>query len=134
MLDFVSFKIAKQLRERGYRVPCAAHYLCLHGSCSLRLNVTNDFERGSNFKCFNNMSAYHFDAPTIAQAMKWLRLVKKKHVVIHKFFDEGYYWTVQDIEKRSAKIASRFTLDKATFQDYEDAALDGIAYCLDHLI
>lgn len=80
-MEFVTFEIAKKLKEKGFRMPCIAHY-CYSDGVVLKFNITVGCIRGSNVKCLNNESNIYTDAPTISQVLKWLREEKKIHIQI----------------------------------------------------
>ena len=125
--DFISFELAIKLKEKGFRMPCIAHYCCLDGNI-LKFNITIDYIRGSNVKCLNGENNIYTDAPTISQVLKWLRDEKKLHIVLPATFSENYWWEIRDFNRNISEYA------EAEYQSYEQAALAGIEYILDNLI
>lgn len=63
--DFVSFEIAKLLKEKGFNEPCRSVY----EEKILRVNTMCDY--------FNSELSSYVCAPTHQMAMKWLREVHK---------------------------------------------------------
>lgn len=119
MEDFVTFDLAKKLKEKGFdcKYPFAIY--------------------------FGNRMYYDYDdliddkdaiiAPTISQVLKWLREEKKLHIEL---------WTVG---KKPIKWCHTITMlnhvgEKQGWSSgkrgdsYEAAAIAGIEYCLDNLI
>lgn len=103
--DFVSFSLTKKLKEKGFRY-----------------NKNNLLDR----LCMENQ----INHPSISQVLKWLRIEKKRFVVIHPTgHDVHYYYTVHNLDRSFDTF--EYTQSFAT---YEEAALAGIEYCLDNLI
>ena len=134
-MDFVSFKTAKKLEEKGFKEGCLLHYTSTGGFYSNEIDTydrPNQFLDYSDFlKCFNvGNSIGLIDAPTISQALKWLRERKKIHICISYSDNINTMWEYEVI-----------LLDGALYQNagdgymsYEEAALAGIEYVLDNLI
>lgn len=113
--DFVSFSLAKKLKEKGYTLDTAHHY---DDNGGIVVSLV-EFDERCVYPC-----------PEIHQVLKWLREEKKRFVVIHpEGHDVHYYYTVHN-------LARSFDVFEYTqsFATYEEAALEGIEYCLDNLI
>lgn len=129
-MEFVTFEIAKKLKEKGFKMPCIAHYYCLVGNV-LNYNITTDCIRGSNFKCLNDEYNLYIDAPTISQALEWLRENKEVDLAIEPQFHFG---------KRKGYGVRVFapSLNKPVrcgyFDKWEEASIAGIEYTLNNLI
>lgn len=116
--DFVTFKLAKKLQEKGFNKECFAHYDDLGN-----LLLDQDYWKLDS----------HILAPTISQALKWLREEKKLHIVIVTGRDIvtntrlwGYkIWDLANHVWLHARIADN---------SYELAALSGIEFVIDNLI
>lgn len=115
MEDFVSFEIAKKLKEKGFD-----------------WNTKEIYER--------NTFVYRYEdypKPTISQVLKWLREEKKYHV---EFIGNacGYLFIVSDIpsEGGTDRYCSDYSgpNDGGTWDIYEDCALAAIEYIIDNLI
>lgn len=147
MEDFVTFEIAKKLKEKGFKEHCLAHYGNTGGFYS---NVIDTYDRPNQdldyidfLNCFNaGNSIGLIDAPTISQVLKWLREEKKisleicihcslKWVYTIFAFDDGLFMDytpyLDDIDVINDTIYE-------LYDSYEEAALVGIEYVLDNLI
>ena len=127
-MEFVSFKIAKKLKEKGFRELCVAHY----DDC-LTLNCDSPLTEGRCFYLFNAQDKYKSvaDAPTISQVLKWLR---EKHLLVipvPSYFNAEGICTSWDCDIWADDNYENFRTDKET---YEEAAIAGIEYVLDNLI
>lgn len=138
MENFVSFDLAKELKEKGFNLGCIKYY-----------NSNNKLE-WSNCPWleldYNNSIGNNISAPTISQALKWLRKEKKLSVEMfygtvvtgNKFIDdvikprcsccvvptsENFYGIRTDLFKSTTNFVS-----------WEEAALAGIEYTLDKLL
>lgn len=141
MEDFVTFEIAKKLKEKGFscKYPFAMYdedgdFYPLFTSC----------DEDEDSKCiFGNRMYYDYDdfikdedariAPTISQVMKWLRDEKKLYVgvTLHQYLDKPkFYPTIQ----RMDKMKQIMFVNNDVYSSYEEAALKGIEYVLDNLI
>ena len=123
MEDFVTYKLAKKLKEAGFRKPCVATY-------------DKDGMLGYNYVQPDNIRAIGFDeclvysddcfvAPTISQVLKWLREKDFYINIIYLPNSEGFMWQVFD--KNAMKMHSVGT----TYLTYEETAIAGIEYYLE---
>lgn len=142
MSDFVNFKLAHKLKEKGFdcKYPFAMYdedgdFYPLFTSC----------DEDEDSKCiFGNRMYYGYDdfigdkdaviAPTISQVLKWLREEKKLYVgVTYSPKIEGsqdfYYATIQYIGDYKKTI-----YPDDCYVSWVGAALKGIEYVLDNLI
>lgn len=129
MEDFVTFDIAKKLKDKGFKEECFARYYCSDKIYFERNSYHPDTE--SIFYCYNNdedLGRFYIDAPTISQVLKWLRKEKKMHIIIPASFEDGYWWEVRDFNRE----ISEYSCVEDT--SYEEAAISGIEYVLDNLI
>ena len=141
MEDFVNFKLALKLKEKGFdcKYPFAMYdedgdFYPLFTSC----------DEDEDSKCiFGNRMYYGYDdfigdkdaviAPTISQVLKWFR---EKGVDIyctpywHNKTDK--YYVVCIVKDRLYNYGAY--IDDNDFNNYESAALAGIEYSLDNLI
>lgn len=110
--DFVSFDLAKKLKEKGFRY-----------------NKNNLLDR----LCMENQ----INHPTISQVLKWLReegIFIEIHT--HDTFatkNKVAYWCCIKRNSNGVRIEQIDEL-KESYADYEKAAMDGIEYVLDNLI
>lgn len=152
-MDFVSFEIAKSLKEKGFKEKCVAYYWISINEHTPSFVVEDNMpDEGI---CIIDLLSEHnkaewspfIDAPTISQVLKWLREVKKIFVAInigycyesdeipfptnHKMEPilKGYYYGIWELDNLNDKNAR-----SEYFEDYEQAAVAGIEYVLDNLI
>lgn len=124
--DYVSYETARLLKEKGFDVPCLAHWF-----------IGNEaHEKFSDYPFNWNEVKSDLDwlsRPTQQMAMKWLREVHKLHIwVDYSSFDFNdklpYLWNI-----RETKIEGTYwggTYHKSCEQACEEA----IRYCLENLI
>ncbi len=120
--DYVSFEIAKLLKEKGFGVSCYGRY-------SVR---SKEFHLDTTKPC-NNGGISQYSAPTLQVAMKWLREEKGIAVVpiLSSVLDnEKFLW---DIEITVAKTNETYR-QGWIYESYEQACEAAIKYCLESLI
>lgn len=158
-MNFVSFDLAKKLKEKGFSEKCLAYY-DVDDNVGLLYNTQytddispcqymdlmlsrNSGEGGG--ECDNSECC--IDAPTISQVLNWLRKEKKIFMPINLVYcyedDEhpfstnpdmipilkGYYYGVWDLNN----INDRYGRSEC-FETPELATIAGIEYVLDNLI
>lgn len=117
---YVSFEVAKLLKERGFVESC-------YGSYSVR---SKEFHLDTTRPC-NNGGNFLYCAPTHQMAMAWLRT---KHIIIvvqpEYFNADGTcsYWGV-DIW-----VDDNYEKLQGDFPTYEEAVEAALKYCLENLI
>ena len=119
---YVSFEIAKLLKENGFDVSCYGRY-------SVR---SKEFHLDTTKPC-NNGGISQYSAPTLQVAMKWLREEKGIAVVpiLSSVLDnEKFLW---DIELTVAKTNETYR-QGWIYESYEQACEAAIKYCLESLI
>lgn len=126
--DFVSFEIAKKLKEKGFNEGCYKYY----ENKELKWSNSPWLETQ-----YNSYMPHIIAAPTISQVLKWLREEKKIHIEIF-LYDGKYSYLVKSITQICEddlfhKCLNEDTVDEE-YQFYEKAALAGIEYVLDNLI
>ena len=136
MEDFVTFEIAKKLKEKGFSlnkedVEFIGFRFIFSDECTIkRISEIAAYEKeyfGENINC-----------PTISQVLKWLRNNKKTVTsILPVVFNEKenkftqYYCTIYyATEEFVFEIHER----PGTFNTYEECALDAIEYVLDNFI
>ena len=121
--DYVSFAIAKLLKEKGFNeIKCNTCYKWNGNFCNNRRSMSG----------IDNEICYQ--APTLQMAMKWLRRIHGLHIAI--LWDCGtyigkntFYYHIDDMGNYENK-----GLNKIGFESYEEACEEAIKYCLENLI
>jgi len=123
---FVDYKLAKELREKGFDMPCLGFYY------SLRFWFNDGFEDGSNqddYSINSELDKYTFAAPLIDQVIEWL--IEKYNMRITQsceeiHADEGFMWfpSIDIIGKYDTKYYDEI------YQTRKEAQLAGIKHAL----
>lgn len=127
--DFVTFEVAKKLKEKGFNEPCRSAYFWNNKEYELCTAF-------SNFICFNEEDKFYpeddsnprISAPPISQVLKWLR--EEKEIMVSPIYSPNtskWYCVVVN-----ADSLEQYKLSLS--DSYELAALAGIEYVLDNLI
>ena len=132
--DYVSFEIAKLLKEKGFNGLCNAYYDCF---------TTNNFHNGCEPTDFNSIDTRIrkiVSAPTLQMAMKWLREMPKIAYNIFIFADGGdsglleYIYEIQEIDNELMHVNGSLDTNNSRYESYEEACEAAIKYCLENLI
>lgn len=121
--DYVSFEIAKLLKEKEFDVPCIGRY-------SVR---SKEFHLDCTRLC-NNGGLFEFSAPTFQMAMKWIREVHKCYIHNVPFYQDLNY---SEPPKWLLAVDSKgmpYPTINNHFNTYEEACEAAIKYCLTNLI
>lgn len=133
MKDFVSFEIAKKLKEKGFRWGCLYRYRnyskTLHPN-RVETKFAREVKYSEFYNCFNSYIDNDIDAPTISQVLKWLREEKKIHICISYSDNINTMWEYEVILLDGALYQNA----DSGYNSYEEAAFAGIEYCLNNLI
>lgn len=135
MEDFVSFEIAKKLKEKGFQEECLCHYV----DVDLVYNIESPIANNQLLFCHNKYdNIWHrdnYDAPTISQVLKWLRKEKKMHIIV-EISDSGWYYTIYPSIRWENGIlkSDKYIMSFKNKDSYEAAALSGIEYVLNNFI
>ena len=131
--DYVSFETAKLLKEKGFNVLCYGRYSVR--SKELHLDTTRPY---------NNGGIYHYSAPTLQMAMKWLREVHLILYTIYHSLESGelrFLWRIEKLEQDKKHyveelpgIEEYYKDSDESFTTYKEAEESLIKYCLENLI
>lgn len=125
MEDFVTFELAKKLKEKGFpQSPDYFNYSSYYDWDGLR--KIHSLSNASVWFDPNISRDNIYFAPTISQVLKWLRKEKDYHVSI--YYNGLYGYDVICISNEAFGGADE------TYDTYEEAALAGIEYVLNNLI
>lgn len=140
--DFVSFELAKKLKEKGFKQKCLAYY-DVEDNVGLLYNTQYTDEAlpcqyTDLLQCHNtgeaetkpDDSGFCVDAPTISQVLKWLRKMNIILAINPSYFKGEccFGWDCDIWE--NANYNHRCVSDNS----YEEAAIAGIEYVIDNLI
>lgn len=114
--DFITYELAKKLKEKGFDYPCIGHY------------VNNKLYIAHYQNAFHSDNDESVDAPTISQVLKWLRNTYNLHVETYPCVLGMWKFLVTNI----TTLEERALCDKYTSS--EQSALAGIEYVFDNLI
>lgn len=138
--DFVSFELAKKLKEKGFREKCLCRYK--NYSKTLHINevepkIARKIDYSEFFKCYNSYVDSDIDAPTISQVLNWLRKEKKILVVAAPAFsyrEARYFWQcgIYKISLLPNVIPFHKFIDNQ--ESRESAILAGIEYVIDNFL
>lgn len=128
MEDFVSFEIAKKLKEKGFpQSPDYFNYSSYYDWDGLR--KIHSLSNASVWFDPNISRDNIYFAPTIEQVMKWLRHNEVFIDVRFNRFYKRFKVYVYGMSENSCDMH-----EDNFFNTYEDAAIAGIEYSLDNLI
>lgn len=129
--DYVSFEVAKLLKEKGFNEPCFYYYKDGNLMFSPFLKGRNSYQTDT------------YSAPTLQMAMRWLREVH------HLYIDVGfgndykgeflYMGDIYDLTKDAIHAKYEPIIEADDYLSYnpkthEEACEAAIKYCLENLI
>ena len=135
--DYVSFEIAKLLKEKGFNERLLTFY------------ITDEEKKEGDFqtmaftddKIDNNHSDYCYLAPTLQMAMKWMRIEHNIHIephIVKTKCSYGYMPNYIDLKELKAHLPlDEFDFsnaDKYTCITPDKACEVALKYCLENLI
>lgn len=124
MSEFVPFKIAKKLEEKGFTLPV----LEIYG----KFDSDGLFHSQLYCNYCETMDSEEIIAPTISQVLNWLRKEKKLHIMIDICFtDTTYKWGYDIVNLITTHVEG---CEPLCANSPEQASLAGIEYVLDNLI
>lgn len=136
--DFVSFELAKKLKEKGFNNPCFGWYytseVCGFDYKTLIVFNHSDY-RGSNYKdmLVSHNDDKHIDAPTIHQVLKWLREENEIHITIDVDVNDNFSF-YSTVHRKCEECWELLHYCDGQYNSYEQAALAGIEWVLDRFI
>jgi hypothetical protein len=119
--DYVSFEVAKLLKEKGFNEPCRAIYS--------PKGVVRHFLKEEVYKHY--LKGHKKLCPTHQMAMAWLREVNGLFITIYpNYGTEKIAWSVhqRDYDMNWVTIKHNYA------DSYEEAVEAAIKYCLENLI
>ena len=129
MEDFVTFEIAKKLKDKEFpQRPDYFNYSSYYDWDGLR--KIHSLSNASVWFDPNISRNNLYFAPTISQTLKWLREEKNIILILNPYFNEycGVGWDCD------VWIRGNYIHCCEDYKTYEEAAIAGIEYVLDNLI
>lgn len=132
-MEFVTSELAKKFKEKGFREECLCHYIGNDLVYNIESPIVNNQLWFSHNKFDNIWHRDNIDAPTISQALKWLRknhnldISTKPHPC-----EDGLKW-LYEIRKFNSELVC-VVVHQTKFQEPEQAALAAIDHVLDNLM
>lgn len=121
--DYVSFEIAKLLKEKGFKGQGEHFY-----EDNKITNFINYWRKITPEQRYEAI-----EAPTLQMAMKWLREVYNIHIEVEVYYcEDGQMWLakIQKIESANTILVKTCMVNST----YEEAVESVIKYCLENLI
>jgi len=135
--DYVSFEIAKLLKEKGFDENCSRSYV------KDKLTYSQGFNNSYYMVMYTDETYRPISAPTLQMVMKWLReahnidisVVPHSHKEGKTFEYEFVYWNGEEYHvPYSEQYPTYHELFGKTWEKYEEACEAAIKYCLENLI
>lgn len=121
--DYVSLKVAKLLKEKGFDEECISYY---QRGENVEISYSFIYERNSDWVDGS------ISAPTLQMAMKWLRKVHNLDIIATPQFDNSK-WTYSAIIFNLSIPCTETRLNDNKDKK-EQACEAAIKYCLENLI
>ena len=115
--DYVSFEVAKLLKEKGFDEPCHAYY---EDNSTFRESYSAYAIRNITNPCF-----FGNTAPTLQMTMKWLRKVHSVFItILHRFSnnadnDINFSYVIDECNKNRQYTDGEFT----SYEEAVEAAI-----------
>jgi hypothetical protein len=125
--DYVSFEIAKLLKENGFDAEC--DYLYADGELIRARGGACNWNSGETI--FADYYKNECSAPTLQMAMKWLRKAHNIDIIINVSSKD------ESDDKRKytyAIVSKRFVGTDNVKRTYEEACEAALKYCLENLV
>lgn len=128
-MEFVSFDIAKKLKEKGFP-QVKKNTLAMYGEDGCIYHLCPTLDVNSFYYAFDDFDEHDCVCPTISQVLKWLREQKKIEIVASfDYEDKTWGYQVGDMTLTEDSILAY----RWNFPTYEQAALAGIEFILDNI-
>ena len=138
-MKYVSFEIAKKLKELGFNERCKAVWYNDSGTHETTLKYLhpewfldpkNDGFKNVQLKEYNGAHWEYIGAPTQEEVLSWLRNTHKLH--IYAFHTELWYGTEWCYEVE--KMDEGWTYSKHHGMEYEECIEEAIKYTLENFV
>ena len=138
MEDFVSFEIAKKLKEKGFtcQYPIAMYnelgvFHALYTSADCNPHIKSVFGNREYYD-YDDFDEHDCVCPTISQVLKWFR--DEKNTYCLPWFEQGVDMWFYAICKPISGCDFPEFMSESDYNTYEQAAIAGVNYCLENLI
>lgn len=133
--DYVSYELAKKLKERGFDEPCDHYYCAFDNETDVRFWSIHPAQSQNGFT--NPNGRVIADAPTLWQAQKWLR--EKKGIAINVIAHDGGKYSHEHVylpnyDESTTQWGIWHINHTPLFDTYEEALSAGIAEMLRLLV
>ena len=135
--DYVSFEVAKLLKEKGFDEICRAFWKVWDNHttiCDCSSSHLFEYCHNSMLEQYNDDEELNIACPTLQMAMRWLRENHNIDIMIcvvdHSTItmEQDYYFYKIMLNRRHKHNESPF------YHTYEETAESAIKYCLENLI
>ena len=136
--DFVTFELAKKLKEKGFNKPCVAYYipncskLYFNTAILLKKSTVADCLFSNNTTPIGYICSTFIDAPIISQVLKWLR--EEKNIFVVVFIDDDSDYPVTYNIFNGADCVYHHHEEYFALSEWSKCELAGIKYAIDNLI
>lgn len=142
--DYVSFEVAKLLKEKGFDEICRKFYKCWPTNPKLYCcdkSQMFDYCSNSSLSEFNYVGdEMNITAPTHQMAMKWLRNVHGIHIqawcpvvdIDTNILGVKYNVVISNLKDYCLAFAT--DIEDNNYDSYEEAVDAGLKYTLEHLL
>ena len=123
--DYVSYGVAKLLKEKGFDEPCQKCYY-------ISTKSIEDVHNGRN----TTLLSFFISCPTLQMAMKWLREVHNIFIIVYLFdrekpFTENSLYTCDIATNKTSSQQGHL---RGVWKTYEEAVKAALKYVLTNLI
>ena len=138
--DYVSFEVARLLKEKRFDGECRAFWKDWKGEirlCSCNRAHMFDYCHNSMLERYNDTEETNIAAPTLQMAMKWLREEHNIFIDISSRFSKNADKDVcfsYSCKKLVDTYKSSYEIGDGEWLNYEEACEAAIKYCLENLI
>ena len=143
-MEFLSFDLAKKLKEKGFEIPTRS-IVAMYNEQGVFFTLTTaaDYQvssSGYRYRCYyayDDFDEHDYIAPTISQVLKWLRERKKIHIS-PVLWGMGWYVDIQSFTKETDEDGVSYDVDNKfqsiDYETYEEAVIAGLEYVLNKII
>ena len=134
--DYVSFEVAKLLKEKGFNIPVYHSIRKVYKDerpdtsiwRSDRPENYNDIEEGNNHYC-------SYSCPTLQMAMKWLREEHNVYIDICTLSQLSYCYRVCLVSDTTGTLYEDYACEEGErFYSYREACDFALEYCLENIL